>query len=130
MTQGRIRDHLYLFREIADGVKTVGREVGHCVAVDQFGDHRVVGVVLILGDQVDDGGAGAERTAERSLAGITTGSVVKHVIGKHCVRKADFFFHEAEDPQPCAGASATFFVIILVPPISCLTRVKLGVFPG
>ena len=80
MTQGRIRNHAYLFRKIADGIKTFGREVGRCVPVKQVGDHFVMSVELIHGNQIDKGRAGAERTAERALSAVSSRRVLHHII--------------------------------------------------
>lgn len=116
MAQRGIGDQLELFLVLGDVVPLFRGEAGLGLPGDQ------------VRHQVDDGRAAADGAAERSLAAIAACGVMEHVFREQSVGITDFFFQQAEDPQPGTGASATFFVIGLESFSSCFQRVDLD--PG
>lgn len=99
--------------ESCDRVDSLRWEREAIVPGDEIAEDLGVGVVLVLGYQIDDRSGGTEGTAQGSLLGVAAGSVVKQVVRQNGIRKAGFFLQKAEDPQPDAAPSATLRMVIL-----------------
>jgi hypothetical protein len=88
-----------------------------------------IGVILIIGNEVDEIRADAQGTAKRAMSGVPLPCMSEHVVRQGCPGITDFLFQKAGVPQPSAIPSAFFLEIGAIGPRAGLHWIELDPFP-